>query len=324
MSSKMKKSTSAKAAQRKGQSAVQISGDQTTGRVNIRSLINHPIFGGKLSSNSSTIPAAFVNILGNSTYFTEGRKVMMPELGLDPVNIVGCQPFSDVTGAVATPDAWTNNTLATASTANVIYLSPDTCNGPLAAKANLYDKFVFRDILLEYVSTCATSQASALAMCITEDGSGLGGPTSFSTVRQVVPSVAFPLRADRAYLHYHYAGPQLWWNAADTASNASGRLTFQGAVYGYTSANITVIVPGFVNIYYSVDLYDPVLSQGFTVSVKRDERDVIRDVLKNIREMPEKERDSALADIASRFGSVETGAVVVAASKNVPSPPYRR
>jgi hypothetical protein len=275
------------------------------GRVMTKSLMSHPIFGGRLTSNTDSIPSAFVNILGNSTYFGEGSKVLMPELGLDPVNIVGCQPLSDVTGSAGAPDVFTTGTLATASTVNLIYMSPDTFNGPLAARANLYDKYVFRDILIEYVSTCATSQANAIGIGIMEDGSGLGAPTSFSTVRQLVPSVAFPLRTDRAFLHWHYRGPQLYWTAADTASNAAGRLTLQGAISAFASANLTVIVPGFFNVYYSIDLYNPVLSQGFTVSVNRRERDVLREVLQAIREMKPDDQERALEDVRLRLAPTE-------------------
>ncbi len=264
---------------RVGKGSALVASSSSGGRVSTKSLLNHPIFGGKLTSNTDSVPSAFVNILGNSTYFSEGSKVLMPELGMDPINLVGSQPLSDVTGAVATPDVFTNNTLATAVSANLIGLSPDLLNGPVAARANLYDKFVFRDVLIEYVSTCATTQASALAVALLEDGSGLGSPTSFSTVRQCVPSISFPLRTDRCFLHYHYRGPQLFYNTDDTATNPGLRLTRQGFICSYASANLTVISPGFFNIYYSLDLYDPVLSQGFTLSVKRQERQVLKDIL---------------------------------------------
>jgi len=272
---------------------VKFAEQMSTGRVTIKSLMNHPIFGGKMTSNVLTIPAAFVNILGNSTYFGENGRVMMPELGIDPVNIIGCQPLSDVTGAVATPDVFTNLTLATTSGANTIGLSPDVFNGPLAARANLYDKYVFRDVLIEYVSTCATSQASAVAVAIEEDGGGGGAPTTFSTTRQIVPSVAFPFRADRAFLHYHYRGPQLFWT-----TDAADRLTRQGAIYAFASANITVISPGFFNVYYSIDLYNPVLTQGFTVSIRRDERDEIRNFLEFVRKLPDSQKAAAMRDLS--------------------------
>jgi len=227
---------------------------------------------------------------------------MMPNLGQCPVNIVGSQPLSDVTGAVATPDVFTTGTLAT-STANQIQLSPDSLNGPLAARANLDDKYVFRDILIEYFSSCATTQANSIALAIEEDGSGLGAPTSFSTTRQIVPSVAFPLRADRCFLHYHYRGPNLWWNLLDNATVAGSRSTVQCDLYGYASANLTVIVPGFINIYYSIDLYDPVLSQGFTMSVRKDERLILNAFVQHFRRLSEKERQAMIAEFRTRFST---------------------
>jgi hypothetical protein len=292
---------------------------RSNGRASVVSLMSHPIFGGRLTSNTETIPAAFVNIIGNQTFYNENSKVLRPELGMDPVNIVGCQPLTDILGAVATPDVFATGTLATAVDVNHIYINPDTLNGPIAAKANLYDKYVFRDILIEYITVSASTQTSALALGLTEDATVF--PTTFSTVRQVVPSVTFPFRAERAFLHYHYAGPQLWYNLVDSTSTASLRSTTQCTLSGYTSANLTVIVPGYLNIYYSVDLYDPVPSQGFTLSVAKLERDFLRKFLVELR----KENETKKVEILDKcMDLVSDDTVVVSPARAVAPPTYGR
>jgi len=269
------------------------------GRVSLSQLNAHPIYGGRVTSNVDSLPAAFVNILGNSTYYNEDSSVMMPSLGICPVRVVGCQPLTDITGAVATADVFTTGTLATATSVNAILCCPDALNGPLAAKANLYDKYVFRDLLFEYVSTCATTQVSALALAFTEDAQTL--PGTFSTARQVVPSVAFPFRADRAFLHYNYNGPKLFYNLTDNSGGPGQRTTVQGVLNGYPSANLTVISPGFINVYYVCELYDPVASQGFTVSVRRDERDIVKELVENLRKMDVQTRNTLISDLESRY-----------------------
>jgi hypothetical protein len=282
MTKKSNKKAAKRKAAKKNNAMKGVSVAGAADRVMVASLKSHPIFGGRLTSNSLSLPSAFVNIIGNSTSYSETSKVLMPDLGLMPVNIIGTQPFADVVTAAASNNLFTNTTLATQQDPNTYQLNPDSFNGPLAAKANLYDKFIFRDLLFEYVSLVATSQAGGMSMGCLEDGTN--PPTTFSMTRQVVPSVAFPFRTDRAFLHYHYAGPQLFYNLTFIGSNESIRQTSQGAFVGWPSVtSIGAISQGFINVYYSVDLYDPVNSQGFTLSVSKMERDLVRQYLFDLR-----------------------------------------
>lgn len=207
---------------------------------------------------------------------------MMPNLGLDPVRIVGCQPFQDVATAAASNNLLTANTLATQVSANQIQVCPDNLNGPLAAKANLYDKYIFRDLLFEYVSLVATSQAAGMAMSFSEDGLQTSGALSFATVRQVVPSVAFPFRTDRAYLHYHCAAPKLYYNLFNNSTAADSRLTVQGTFDAWPSiTSVGAISQGFINVYYVCELYNPIPSSGFTLTVAdKAARDIGRDLIR--------------------------------------------
>ncbi len=251
-----------------------------------------PDFGGKIVSNTTNLPSAFVNVLGNTCYYQASSQVQNPNLGIDGCRLIGCQPFQDVTTDATTTNLLVDATLATQNNANSILISPDRLNGPLAARANLYDRFVFRDIIFEYVSLVATSQAGGMAMGVMHEGAALGLATNFSTTRQIVPSVAFPFRTDRAYLHVHYDGPELYFNAADTASLAGARQTEQYVFNAWPSVtSIGAVSQGFINIYYIIDLYDPVPSQGFTLSVSnKTERDLLKRIADKIKEPKDKDR----------------------------------
>ncbi len=256
-----------------------------------------PDFGGRITSNSNTIPSAFVNVLGNTCYYQTSSAVQDPKLGVDGCRLIGCQPFQDVTTDGTTTNLLVNTTLATQNDPNSILISPDRLNGPLAAKANLYDRFVFRDIIIEFVSLVATSQAGGMAMGIMHEGAAVGLATNFSTTRQIVPSVAFPFRTDRAYLHIHYDGPELYYNAADAATTAGSRQSEQYVFSAWPSVtSIGAVSQGFLNIYYIIDLYDPVPTQGFTLSVPdKAERDLLRKISAKIKDP--KDRDRLLSSL---------------------------
>jgi hypothetical protein len=238
-------------------------------------------------SNVGNVPAAFSNVVGNSTWLRMEGKVRHPREG-DGVVICGCQPFTDIVTTNANNNVFTSGTLATAGNANSIQLSPDNLNGPLAAQANLHQKYVFTDVLLEYVSNVATSQAGSMALSYSMDGSGVAPPTTFSQARQLVPSITFPFRADRAFLHYHYDGPDTFFTLEDNASTAASRWTNQGIINGFPSAtSLGNISQGFMNVWYRIELYQPVASQGFTVTLKtQEEREMIRALVRRL--FPEK------------------------------------
>jgi len=244
-----------------------------------------------MTSNVDSIPSAFVNIIGNSTFYDESPDVLMPELGNCPVRIIGCQPFSDITTTNANSNLLTTGTLAT-SGANRIEISPDTLNGPLAAKANFYTRYVFRDILIEYVSLVATTQAGGMSMSIREDGTDLNAATSFSENRQVIPSVTFPFRTDRAFVHYHYDGPALYFMELDSGTDAALRLTVQFLFQAWPSvSSIGNVSQGLTNIYYIVDMYSPTLTQGITLTKSPEEKAVVQMALEKFREKKKVEEE---------------------------------
>ncbi len=260
---------------------------QTTKRLPRMKISNmkNPLFGSNnIISNVDHLPAAFNTFCGNSTFLREAGSVKHPMVGIEGIALVGCQPLTDVITTGANSNLFTNGTLASAGV-NSIALSVDALNGPLAAQANLHTKYVIRDILFEFVSNVATSQAGSMALGVLVDGATASGPASFSEVRQLIPSCSFPFRTDKAYLHYHYDGLDLWFTELDTASNASSRQTIQATLFGYPSASsIGAVTQGYINVWYNIELYQPVNSQGFTVTVKsRAERDLLNSYLSALR-----------------------------------------
>jgi len=260
------------------------------------------------SSNTASIPAAFVNVENDPTYMKMVGPCKNKRLDLIGTCLVGRQPLTDVATAAATLALFTTGTLATAGT-NSITVSPDTFNGPLAAQANLHQLYVFRDILISYESNVATTQAGSCSLAYSRDGAGTGGagpPTSFSEARQISPTVNFPFRADRAYLHIHYDGDEVWYTESNANSVADLRMTNQGCIYGFPSiTSLGAISQGFLDVQYVIELYQPCNSQGFT-AVTPLERKLVRDLLARHRAEQEecKEIDQACASSSTAPPSV--------------------
>lgn len=245
----------------------------------------HPLFGSpNFISNSQTVPAAFCEIQGSATYLQNAGPCKHAKEGLNGVALVGCQPFTDVITTGANSNLFTTGTLATTS-ANAANLDPDSLNGPLAAQANLHKKYVFTDIMFEFCTNVATTQAGSMALAVQEDGASTGGATDFATTRSCAPSVTFPFRSDKVYLHYHYNGDNLWYTEADTATTGGQRLTVQAQLFGWPSASsIGAVTQGFMNVYYRIELYQSVNSQGFTVVVHdKEERELLKQFLIRLR-----------------------------------------
>ncbi len=251
-----------------------------------RSRAGHVLYGSNnWVSNVSSVPLAFDNIDGNACFVSAPKGVKHKTLGIEGIQLHGCQPLSDITCSTAS-ELFTATTLATLTTTNQIGLCPDNLNGPLAAQANLHDRYVFRDVVVEYIGQVATTQAGCMAMSIVQDGSSSfgGAPTTFSTTRQCIPNIVVPFRHDRAYLHFHYDGNELFYNKIDSATDAGFRQTIQLTLSGFPSAINLGTNMGFTNIWYVIDLYGPVSTQGFTVGARdKTERDMLEAYLRRLR-----------------------------------------
>lgn len=227
-----------------------------------------------------------MNIDSNSTFCSSLGPVVHPYTGVEGVAFVGCQPLSTITmnNTASDSSVWTSGTLASLAADNnaingLILLSPDELNGRLAALANLYSQFVFRDIVIEYVSNCATTQPNSFALCYDRDAFySAAALLTFSNVRSTQPSITIPFRTDRAYFHYHYPGQEIFYQKTDTATSSGLRLTHQGALVAYADkAQGNVASLGYTNIWYVVELYNPVSTQAITLlSLTPDEKRLVQ------------------------------------------------
>jgi hypothetical protein len=208
--------------------------------------------------------------------------VLHPLTGVEGVAFLGCQPLTTMTMTAVAGDygIFTDNTIATCNVDAIgqvcyVALSPNNLNGRIAAVSNLYSQFVFRDIIVEYVSNCATSQADSACLAYVKDAGQIfsGGVTqTFSNLRQCQPSITFPFRTDRAFFHFHYSGNELFYAENLSATAPDYRLTMQGAIVGLADkAAGNVAALGYCNIWYIVELYDPIYSQGITLTKKEKE-----------------------------------------------------
>jgi hypothetical protein len=248
-------------------------GNKGNARLSSRGRSKGFLFGtNRYSSSTTGLPTAFTSVDLNSTFARKVGAVRHPKEGVDGICIVGCQPFSTVTTSATGPDALVANELASVNTGNSILFSPDTLNGPVAAQANLHLKYVFTDVIIEYVSSSPTSVAGTLCMGMT-DGVAETPPASFAEVRSIVPSITFPFSDRRTYLHYHYDGDDLFFTEYDSSTLVSIRSTVQAEFNLWPSSTTQVTNRGYLNVWYKLELYQPLYSQGFTLLLKeKDER----------------------------------------------------
>lgn len=255
-------------------------------RVPRATLEKHPVFGSAaFSSSSRTVPSAFVNMDFNGTFLRQGGNVKHPHLGLDGICLVGCQPLTNILPTSDSSSLFDTGSIATTQN-NALDLTPNDLNGPIGAQAAFHNRYVFRDIVIEYVSTVASTQEGAMALGIVRSQKHVAA-TTFSKCRQIVPSITFPYRASRSYLHWHYDGPLVFLNDSNEHSWNDPDVT-QATLYGFPASGSAGddTVYGYTNIWYSVELYDPIPTAGFSVvaeSIK--ERELLKAYLKKLREI---------------------------------------
>ncbi len=259
----------------------------------------HPLYGSAtFFSNSSTVPSAFCNVDTNSTFQRLEGAVHHKGLGLDGIALVGCQPFANVVTTGTDSQFMTGTALATRTDVNSIAISPDVLNGPLAAQANLHAKYFFTDIMIEYVSTVATTQAGAFCMALSKNFVSNSPPADFSEARQISPSVTAPFRADRVMIHLHDSdSSELFWTELNVTTAADCKQTIQYGFFGFPSASsIGAVNQGYLNIWYRIELYQSTQTQGFTMRIKsKEEAEFLKKTLLEYRQKTadsdEKERD---------------------------------
>jgi len=238
---------------------------------------------GDFFKESGMMPAAYANVDSNST-FCKQVGTAKHKSGFQGIVLVGCQPLTTITTTNANSNIFTATSLATLTDGNTIRLSPDILNGPLAAQANYHGRYLFTDIMIEYVSNVPTSQANSCCLAIETDQETVSA--SFAENREVIPSVTFPYRTDRAFLTHHFDLDELYYVKLNGGTQADVRQTVQALIVGWpditSTGNLTM---GYTNIWYRIELYQPVPTQGFTLMVKnRKEQLMFQELYKRYSE----------------------------------------
>ncbi len=168
---------------------------------------------------------------------------------------------------------------------NYSLLSPDALNGRLALLARNYERYAFRKVVYRYVPRCASTQAGGFALAYSTDCSTAGFATlNYARTQDFTPSVESAFR-EVTSLTMTYSGDQTWFTELDLTSDASSRLTIQGALYGYPDASsIGAVTQGHIHIDYVVDFFGLSADYGFSVSLKsQEERDAVQIYLAKLR-----------------------------------------
>lgn len=234
---------------------------------------------GKSRGRSRGAVVAVSTTRTNPTQFSEGP--VFHKVGGRGQRFVGAQMLTSVVTTASDSQMWTGTSPAATYSINQILLSPDNLNGRLAVFANVYARFVFRRIMIEYEPLVATSQAGGGVLAIVNDPQISIGTTilTYALAQDVTPSVTFPFR-ERAKLEYTYSGDDLFYTENDTEGHSSLRLTNQGVLIGIPSASsLGALTMGTLRIHYVIDMFQPVPTSAISAS----ERKLVREFLAKVR-----------------------------------------
>ncbi len=234
----------------------------------------------RMVSSHSTVPVTFGTMhAGGSHISLDGN--IRHKSGLNGVRISGTQPVCALVAVSGAADAFASIGGATVAS-NQLFISPDYFNGPLAAQANLYEKYRFTDITLIYETASATSVGGNYALAINPGvygtGSGTTAAGSYAAVLQVANSISFPPWAQQVVLHQHFPPEEtendLFYVNATVGSGTTVeyRQFVQACVYGFPLANgASSYTTGIIRVQYTVELYNPMFSQGVTMTLQTDQ-----------------------------------------------------
>jgi len=151
------------------------------------------------------------------------------------------------------------------SFARYVHLCPQVLGGPLYVQAAVYEQFAFRKVTLRYNTRVSTTTAGLYALAYIRDPETetLGSetvPTNFGEMREITPSVTFPVRSEGAQLQFTYDGDQLWFCDPTASTRSDVRLCMQGQIRAAADAIGTLSTPvstGYITIDYELDLFSP-------------------------------------------------------------------
>jgi hypothetical protein len=246
---------------------------------------------------SFATPASFALIQNNTTAMLPESPTTHPRLGVAGVRVHGRQPF-----AIISPGQFGASTtfFDAASTANIsgssdqlIDLNPLNLNGPLAVRAQLYEKYAFHKVRIIATTQQTTTFVGAAALCVVDDPAIAASlVVNFNAAREVTPSVMFPYRIPQAALEWDYKGDELFFvNPSSTpGTNSDLRLNVQAVLFGFDGGSLALATPTatmFVDIEYVIDFYDPIPPSGGSFSAANQaERTIVSRVLKAMRPVP--------------------------------------
>jgi len=288
---------------------------------------------------------------GSAMQHREAGTVRHPFLGTTGIRVIGTQPLcivrqatSDVKCLYPDDDPTISSTIdsgsftGAASSGNFVEFDPLELGGILERYGNLYQRFVFRNIRIEFTTNIGTNSsnngAAEIAFCISNDP-GLTGaadpPNTFARVRCTTPSCTTVAWAPKCVLDYRYSGQETWFcqystsqpitagagsNAADNAArDLLYRNTSQAVLSCYLSWGISAPAPltlGRFQLHYDVEFYGPVYSNisaySDTLALKKSKPGFLRRLRPAMMSEQEekKERKTKVSDEVPELGTRES------------------
>ncbi len=243
----------------------------------------------QVSGNDLTVARSITQ--RNPTQFNVGSAPAHRDFG-SGIRITGRQYLCPLTTAVGSPDIFGSGQATV--TANLYKLSPDSLNGRVALMARNYTRFAFRKVRFVYTPDCSNTTAGSFAMGYSNDPETNSFSTpSFTQVQSMQPSALTAYR-EPVYLDVKYTGDLTWFTEIDAGTSAASRLTYQGELVAYGSANYgSATNLGQFWIEYVLDLYGNSIDYGFSVGVASEkEKVLVEQFLRRLR--LEDDRESTL------------------------------
>lgn len=225
--------------------------------------------------------------------FTTGAA---PDVGLGPgVRVVGSQlagSYGPMAGGVVLllMDSPSGGWQSAGTSYSLLTVNPDMIGGRLALMARTWGRFVFRYFKLTYLTACPAFQTApnSFSLGYSEDpslNSFAGNPTLITTM-DLSPSAMLTM-SDNGYIEWIYTGDEVFYTENDAVSDSSQRTTAQGRVYGVSDGSASTATLGRFVLSYVIDLYDPTMDYGFTVSLRdQNEEDRVNAFLRVLRSSP--------------------------------------
>lgn len=234
-----------------------------------------------------------------------------PELGMG-VRVAGRQLVCGLVTTAGDSQLFSGGTATSA--ANHVKLSPDILSGRLALQARTYSRYCFREVTLEFVSRVPTTQAGSFVLGYTEDpAADTIATVSFGSACQMSPSVQASFITPHVIFPVlrNYQSQKTWFTEYAGGTTPEERMTTQGIIIGIPDVtSIGAVTHGFLWVDYVIDLYQPTLDMGFTLSKTKEESDLLIAYRKQkaTQGAPKDELSSELGALQLRIQQLKNGA----------------